>query len=132
MASRWHRLLETARWNLSRHRASRLFCRFTPLRSSLLLCFPFAPRIFLPPPLPPSPRLAFLHLSATGLSPFFPFNDLCFHENFIISSRNSYRGVRSFTSFLRLDVAFKLYCFLTLNRLRFNGIYCLLQYRYRH
>lgn len=89
---------------------------FLSLYSASLLAFAllsFRSSHFSSPP--PSPRLAFLHLSATGLSPFFPFNDLCFHENFIISSRNSYRGVRSFTSFLRLDVAFKLYCFLTLN-----------------
>lgn len=55
---------------------------FLSLYSSLLpfalLSFRSSHFSFLPP------SLAFLHFSATGLSPFFPFNDLCFHENFII------------------------------------------------
>lgn len=57
-------------------------------RSSLLLCFPFAPRFdthfsFPPPPLLlPAGLSPSLHL--TSLVSFFPFNDLCLHENFII------------------------------------------------
>lgn len=57
MASRWHRLLETVRWNLSRHRASTFlsvtslsipsFCFALPRFASLGIASSFFPRIYL-------------------------------------------------------------------------------------
>lgn len=115
MASGWHRLLETARWNLSRHRASRLFCRFTP-RSSLLLCFPFAStRAFFF-----FPRWPF---SISRPVSFFPFNDLCFHENFItrrVTLTEAWEVSQSWNCMSLLNsLAF------SLRRPRFNAIFCL-------